>query len=123
MKFLDLKGQYKSIRKEINNVIKGVLEDGVFVGGQEVESLEREMARFCGVKYAIGVNSGTDALFLSLKALDIGPGDEVITTPFTFIATAGVIANCGARPVFVDIESSTFNIDSSKEKSTTQKGI
>ncbi|MDD5606514.1 MAG: DegT/DnrJ/EryC1/StrS family aminotransferase [Candidatus Pacebacteria bacterium] len=110
MKFLDLVAQYKSIKKEIDKAVERVLDSSIFIGGKEVEEFEKEVARFCGVKYAIGVNSGTDALFLSLKALGIKSGDEVITTPFTFIATAGVIVNCGAKPVFADIESSTFNI-------------
>ena len=114
IKFLDLTFQYKSIKKEIDAAIKRVLESGHFIGGEEVENFEKEIAKFCRVKYAIGVNSGTDALFLSLKALGIGPGDEVITTPFTFIATAGVIANCGANSVFIDIEPKTFNIDPRK---------
>ena len=114
MKFLDLVAQYKSIKKEIDAAIKRVLESGHFIGDEEVENFEKEIAKFCRVKYAIGVNSGTDALFLSLKALGIGPGDEVITTPFTFIATAGVIANCGANSVFIDIEPKTFNIDPRK---------
>jgi dTDP-4-amino-4,6-dideoxygalactose transaminase len=122
MLFLDLKKQYKSIKKEINKAIKKVFESGQFIGGEEVENFEKEIARFCGVKYAISLNSGTDALFLSLKALEIGPGDEVITTPFTFIATAEVIANLGAKPVFVDIEPKSFNIDPSKiEKAITKK--
>jgi dTDP-4-amino-4,6-dideoxygalactose transaminase len=111
IKFLDLTSQYKSIKKEIDEAIKRVLESGQFIGGKEVEDFEKEFARFCAVKYAISVNSGTDALFLSLKALGIGPGDEVITTPFTFIATAEVIANLGVKPVFVDIDPQTFNID------------
>ena len=122
MQFLDLNVQYKSIKEEIDEAIERVLESAVFIGGKEVEEFEKEVAQFCGVKYAIGVNSGTDALFLSLKALDIKQGDEVITTPFTFIATAEVIANLGAKPVFVDINHETFNIDSSKiEKAITQK--
>jgi dTDP-4-amino-4,6-dideoxygalactose transaminase len=122
IKFLDLTSQYKSIKKEIDKAIKRVLESGQFIGGKEVENFEKEIAKFCRVKYAISVNSGTDALFLSLKALGIGPGDEVITTPFTFIATAEVIANLGAKPVFVDINPKTFNIDSSKiEKAITKK--
>jgi len=122
MNFLDLTVQYKSIKKEIDGAVKRVLGKAVFVGGKEVEEFEKEVTQFCGVKYAIGVNSGTDALFLSLKALGVGPGDEVITTPFTFIATAGVIANCGAKPVFVDIDPETFNIDPSKiEKVITKK--
>ena len=109
--FLDLTSQYKSIKSEIDIAIKRVLDNGQFIGGKEVEEFEKEIAKFCGLKYAISVNSGTDALFLSLKALGIGKGDEVITTPFTFIATAEIIANCGAKPVFVDIDPKTFNID------------
>jgi dTDP-4-amino-4,6-dideoxygalactose transaminase len=114
MEYLNLKSQYESIKNEIEQAIKNVFEKGTFIGGQEVSLLEKEIAEFCGVKNAISVNSGTDALFLSLKALGIKEGDEVITTPFTFIATAEVIANCGAKPVFVDIDSKTFNIDSKK---------
>jgi dTDP-4-amino-4,6-dideoxygalactose transaminase len=114
MQFLDLKKQYQSIKGEVDLAIKQVLESGAFIGGEEVEQFEAKVAEFCKVKYAIGVNSGTDALFLSLKALGIGAGDEVITTPFTFIATAGAIVNCGAKPVFVDIDPETFNIDSSE---------
>ena len=110
MQFLNLKVKNKSIRKEIDAAIQKVLNSGNFIGGDEVEKFEKEVAKFCGVKYAIGVNSGTDALFLSLKALDIQKGDEVITTPFTFVATAEVIVNLGAKPVFADIESKTFNI-------------
>jgi dTDP-4-amino-4,6-dideoxygalactose transaminase len=114
IKFLDLVSQYKSIKEEIDKAIKRVLESGFFIGGEEVEKFEKETAKFCGVKYAVGVNSGTDALFLSLEALGIGSGDEVITAPFTFISTAEVIANLGAKPVFVDIEPRTFNIDPEK---------
>ncbi|MDD2696655.1 MAG: DegT/DnrJ/EryC1/StrS family aminotransferase [Candidatus Pacebacteria bacterium] len=122
MNFLDLTAQYKSIKGEIDETIKRVLENTVFIGGKEVEEFEKEIARFCDVKYAIGLNSGTDALFLSLKAIGVGPGDEVITTPFTFIATAGVIANCGAKPIFVDINPKTFNIDPSKiEEKITER--
>ena len=111
MTFLDLKAQYKSIKKEIDTAIKRVVDSGIFIGGSEVENFEKEIAQFCCTKYAIGVNSGTDALWLSLRALGIGPGDEVITTPFTFIATAEVISTVGAKPVFVDIEPRTFNIN------------
>ncbi|MDD5552130.1 MAG: DegT/DnrJ/EryC1/StrS family aminotransferase [Candidatus Pacebacteria bacterium] len=122
MQFLDLKKQYKSIKKEIDQAIKNVLENSVFIGGPEVEKFENDVAKFCGVNYAVGVNSGTDALYLSLKALGITKGDEVITTPFTFIATADVIANCGAKPVFVDINPETYNIDVSKiEENITKK--
>lgn len=119
--FLDLKSQYKSIKNEIEKSVQGVLDKGIFVGGEDVNNFEGELAKFCGAKYGISVNSGTDAIFLSLKALGIGQGDEVITTPFTFIATAEAIANCGAKPVFVDIKSDTFNIDILKiEKAITQ---
>ncbi len=116
MMFLDLKTQYESIKKEINNAIFKVLDKGVYIGGEEVENFEKEIADFCGVKCALGLNSGTDALFLALKALNIGAGDEVITTPFTFIATAEVISACGATPVFADIDPKTFNIDPKKIK-------
>ncbi|PJA00591.1 transcriptional regulator [bacterium (Candidatus Gribaldobacteria) CG_4_10_14_0_2_um_filter_33_15] len=111
IKFLDLSSQYKSIKKEIDKAIKRVLESNQFIGGDEVKEFEKEIAKFCSTKYALSVNSGTDALFLSLKALGIGLGDEVITTPFTFISTAEVIANCNAKPVFVDIDPKTFNIN------------
>ena len=122
IKFLDLVSQYQSIKKEIDRAIKRVLDNGVFIGGKEVEEFEKETAEFCGTKYAISVNSGTDALFLSLKALGVGFGDEVITTPFTFISTAEVIANLGAKPVFVDIDFATFNINCSKiEEKITKK--
>ena len=114
MVFLDLKAQYKSIKKEIDTAIKRVVDSSIFIGGPEVENFEKEIAQFCGTKYAIGVNSGTDALLLALRALGIGSGDEVITTPFTFIATAEVISAVGAKPVFVDIDSKTFNLDPQK---------
>lgn len=122
MQFLDLKKQYQSIKQEIDSAIKRVLDKGVFIGGEEVEEFEKEIAEFCNSKYAIGVNSGTDALYLSLKALEIGKADEVITTGFSFISTAEVIANLGAKPVFVDIDAQTFNIDASKiEEKITDK--
>ncbi|MDD3072437.1 MAG: aminotransferase class I/II-fold pyridoxal phosphate-dependent enzyme, partial [Candidatus Pacebacteria bacterium] len=121
MIFLDLNNQYKKIEKEINKAIGKIFKNGVFIGGEEVEQFEKEFAKFCNAKHAISVNSGTDALFLSLKALDIKEGDEVITTPFTFIATAETIINCKAKPVFVDIDLNTFNIDASKiEKAITK---
>lgn len=114
MKFVDLDAQYRSIRKEIDQAVLEVIRSGRFILGKEVEGLEKEIANLCGCKYAVGLNSGTDALFLSLQALGIGRGDEVITTPFTFVATAEVIANLGAKPVFVDIDPKTFNIDPQK---------
>jgi len=107
----ELTSQYTSLKEEINNAIHRVIESGRFILGPEVEGFEREIATYCGVKYAIGVASGTDALIISLMACGVKPGDEVITTPFTFIATAGAIAHCGAIPVFVDIDRRTYNID------------
>jgi len=122
IKFFDLSAQNKLIKKEIYSVVSRVLDSNVFIGGKEIELFEKEFAKFCGAKFAVSVNSGTDALFLSLKALEIKEGDEVVTTPFTFIATAEAIANCGAKPVFVDIDPNTFNIDISKiEKAITKK--
>jgi len=108
---LDLTAQYATIRSEIRNAIDRVCESQHFILGPEVAACEREIASFCGANFAIGVSSGTDALLAALMALDVGPGDEVITTPFSFFATAGVIARLGARPVFVDIEPESFNLD------------
>lgn len=108
---VDLKTQYLSIEKEIDTAIKEVLLSGQFILGPSVQKLEEEVAAYCGCKYGVGVASGTDALRLTLTALGIGPGDEVITTPFTFIATANTISHCGSRPVFVDIDPKTYNID------------
>ena len=114
---LDLKRQCAPIRREIDEAIKGVIDAQAFIMGNEVSKLEEAIAAYCGTKYAIGVSSGTDALALALKAVGIKQGDEVITVPFTFIATAEVISNMGARPVFVDIEPRTYNIDPSKIES------
>jgi dTDP-4-amino-4,6-dideoxygalactose transaminase len=107
----DLKAQYLSIKGEIDAAISGVIENSQFILGPEVEAFEKEMAAYCGTAYAVGVASGTEALQLALLACGIGPGDEVITTPFTFIATAEAITQCGAVPVFVDIDPVTYNID------------
>ena len=108
---LNLKAQYQSIRDEIEPVVRQVLESQMFVLGPEVSALEAEIAQYCGATAGIGCASGSDALCCHLMALDIGPGDEVITTPYTFFATAGAIWRTGARPVFVDIEPDTYNID------------
>lgn len=105
---LDLTAQYKSIKNEIDTAIKNVVDSQHFILGPEVENFEKEISAYCGTKYAVGVASGTDALILSLKALGIGQGDEVITTPFTFFATAESISLVGAKPVFVDIDPGTY---------------
>lgn len=113
---LDLKPQYQQLKEEIDQAIANVLESTQFVLGPEVKLLESEIANYLGVKHAIGVNSGTDALIIALRALNIGIGDEVITTSFSFYATAESISLVGAKPIFVDIQPDSFNIDSSKIK-------
>jgi dTDP-4-amino-4,6-dideoxygalactose transaminase len=107
---LDLKAQYATNRDSVVNAIMKVVDDQAFILGEPVERLEREVAKLSHTTHAIGCANGTDALLLSLRALDIGRGDEVLTTPFTFFATAGAIHNVGARPVFADIEPDTFNL-------------
>lgn len=108
---LDLKAQYQPLASALEETILHLMEEQKFILGEPVERLERQVAEMLGVQHAIGCANGTDALLLSLKALDILAGDEVITTPFTFFATAGAIHNVGAKPVFVDIEPGTFNLD------------
>lgn len=110
--FLDLKAQYAPLRLEILAEITRVCDSQCFILGPEVGALEQEVASFCGIRFGVGVSSGTDALLSALMATGAGPGDEVITTSYSFFATAGVIARLGARPVFVDIDPRTLNLDS-----------
>ena len=110
MQFVDLSKQLEHIRQSVDDKIKKVLDHGKFVFGPEIQELETKLAEFAGAKYCISCSSGTDALLLALMAYDVGPGDAVFTTPFTFVATAEVIALLGATPVFVDIDPETFNI-------------
>jgi dTDP-4-amino-4,6-dideoxygalactose transaminase len=111
---LDLKAQYALIKEDIQAAISRVLESQQFILGPEVEALEKALAEYCQCKYAFGVSSGTDALLLSMMALGIGPGDEVITTPYSFFATSGSIVRLGASPVYVDIDPNSFNIQPDK---------
>ena len=109
--FLDLKVQYESIRNEIDLALQQVLENTAFASGPYVKKFEQEFATFCNCQYGIGVGSGTSALWLTLLGLGIGGGDEVITVPNTFIATAEAISFCGARPIFIDVDETTYNMD------------
>ncbi len=130
---LDLKSQYQSIKHDVMKVTNEIFESQHFIMGPHVVRLEQEIAAYCGVKHAVGVSSGTDALLIALMAAEIGKGDIVITTPYTFFATVGSIMRVGARPIFVDINPDTFNIDTEKlaklfhdmdtEKRTHIKGI
>lgn len=120
--FVDLKSQYKALKTSIDSRIHAVLEHGGFVNGPEVAELEHKLSQYTGAKYSLACASGTDALLMPLMALDIGPGDEVITTSFSFIATAETIVLAGATPVFVDIEPDTYNLDVKKvEMAITSK--
>ncbi|MEI9476483.1 MAG: DegT/DnrJ/EryC1/StrS family aminotransferase [Deltaproteobacteria bacterium] len=120
--FFDLKSQFSSIEGEVKAALDDVFKTQQFVLGPEVERLEQVIAQYCQVRYAIGVASGSDALILSLMALGIGAGDEVLLPPFTFFATAGAVSRVGATPVFVDIDENTYNIDPSQiEKKITPK--
>lgn len=109
---LDLKLQYQTIKEEVMKVTEEIFESQYFILGPRVEALEKEIAEYCSSKHAVGVSSGTDALLISLMAADIGPEDKVITSTYTFFATAGSIARTGATPVFADIDPETYNISS-----------
>ena len=120
--FVDLKAQYQGIRDEVNAAIQGVLDSCQFTLGSEVVAFENEFAAYSQAKIGIGVNTGTSALHLALLAAGVGPGDEVVTVPFTFVATVSAIAYTGAKPVFVDIDPVTFTMDpSALESAITDK--
>ena len=120
--FVDLKAQYQTIKPEIDAAIQGVISNTAFVLGKAVFDFEEKFAQYCGTKYSLGINSGTSALIMAMKALGIGEGDEVITTTNTFIATAEAISYAGARPVLVDIEDESYNMDPGKlEEAITKK--
>ncbi|GAH46825.1 unnamed protein product, partial [marine sediment metagenome] len=109
--FLNLKAQYSSIKDEIDKKISFLIDNAAFILGEELEKFEKEFAEFCNAKYSVGVSSGTDALIIALRALNISYGDEVITVPNTFIATSEAISLVGARPVFVDVNEEDYNIN------------
>ena len=111
---VDLQAQYQSLKKEIDAAVLDVLASGHYILGPNVKAFEEEAANYLGVKHVVGVASGTDALYLTMMAEGIKPGDEIITTPFSFIAACEAIRYLGAKPVFVDIEADSFNIDVSK---------
>ncbi len=120
--FSDLNAQYKQIKKDVNLSLGKIFSKGDFILGGALKEFEIKFAKYCNTKYAVGVNSGTDALFLSLKSLGIGRGDEVVVPAFTFIATAFAVSFTGAKPVFVDIDEESYSIDVSKiEKAITKK--
>src|SRR2546429_3029003 len=109
--YLDLPAQMRPLRKAVDAAIARTIDNCSFCLGPDVAQFEKDFARFCGAKHCVGFNSGTSALHVALLLLNVGPGDEVITTPYTFIATSWAISYVGARPVFVDIDNATFNLD------------
>src|SRR2546422_7592823 len=109
--YLDLAAQMRPLRRELDAAIARTLDNCSFCLGPDVAQFEKDFARFCGAEHCVGFNNGTSALHVAMKLLDLGPGDEVITTPFTFIATSWAICYVGARPIFVDIDDATFNLD------------
>jgi dTDP-4-amino-4,6-dideoxygalactose transaminase len=119
---VDLRAQYVEIREEVRRAVDAVFESQRFILGPSVERLERQIAAYSNVGHGIGVSSGTDAILVSLMALDIGKGDGVITSPFTFFSTAGVIARLGALPIFVDIDPNTYNLDPQKLRELLETG-
>ncbi len=122
LQMVDVVGQYKKIKPEIDDAIHRVLDSGRFILGEEVARLEHQVVEYLGLKYGVGCASGTDALQVAMMAIDVGPGDEVITSPFTFVATAETIALLGAKPVYVDIDSRTYNLDPDRiEQAVTPK--
>ena len=119
---LDLKPQYAAIKDEIQTAINRVCDSQYFIMGSEVQAFEQDLATYCQTEFALGVSSGTDALLLAMMAIGVKPGDEIITTPYTFFATAGCVARLGARAVFADIDPRTFNINPAKiEEKITPK--
>src|SRR5262245_253088 len=120
--FLNLRAQHDALRGEINAAIQEVIDASAFAGGPFVARFEEEFARFCRTQHAVGLGHGTEALWLALLGLGVGTGDEVITVPSTFMATAEAITYCGAKPVFVDIEDQTYTLDPSRlEKAITSR--
>lgn len=114
IKLLDLKRNYESIKEDVDKKIREVLDSTQYILGENVKQFEKEFAEYIGVKHAVSVGNGTDALIIALKALGIGHGDEVITTPFSFFATSEAISYVGAKPVFVDVERESYNLDPEK---------
>ena len=120
--YLDLRAQLRPLRAEIDAALARALDNCTFCLGPDVAQFEKDFARFCGVEHALGFNSGTSALHVAMRLLNVGPGDEVVTTPYTFIATSWAISYCGAKPVYVDIDDATFNLDPQQlEKAITPR--